>query len=394
MSDKNQLAARVGRMGTESAFEVLARARALEAQGRKVVHLEIGEPDFDTPPHIIEAAVEAVRSGFTHYNPAPGYPEVREAVGQFFGRTGRPTYPADRIVITPGAKPIMFYAILTLCDEGDEVLYPNPGFPMYQSLAEFAGATAVPVPLREENEFRMDPDEVASLVTARTKLLVLNSPHNPCGSALTQQDVEALAELAIEHDFYVLSDEVYWAMQYGGKHASIASVDDMADRTILLDGCSKTFAMTGWRLGFAAFPPGLMEPVIRMIINTVSCTSAFSQRAILAAVTGPWDPVQAMLDEFQKRRDVIVEGLNRIPGVSCLEPGGAFYVFPNVKALGVPSESVASHLLDDAGVACLSGTAFGANGQGYLRFSYANSIEAIRSALDAVEASLPNLQTA
>jgi aspartate aminotransferase len=394
MSDKNQLAARVGRMGTESAFEVLARARALEAQGRKVVHLEIGEPDFDTPPHIIEAAVEAVRSGFTHYNPAPGYPEVREAVGQFFGRTGRPTYPADRIVITPGAKPIMFYAILTLCDEGDEVLYPNPGFPMYQSLAEFAGATAVPVPLREENEFRMDPDEVASLVTARTKLLVLNSPHNPCGSALTQQDVEALAELAIEHDFYVLSDEVYWAMQYGGKHASIASVDGMADRTILLDGCSKTFAMTGWRLGFAAFPPGLMEPVIRMIINTVSCTSAFSQRAILAAVTGPWDPVQAMLDEFQKRRDVIVEGLNRIPGVSCLEPGGAFYVFPNVKALGVPSESVASHLLDDAGVACLSGTAFGANGQGYLRFSYANSIEAIRSALDAVEASLPNLQTA
>jgi aspartate aminotransferase len=392
MSDKNRLAARVGRMGTESAFEVLARARALEAQGRKVVHLEIGEPDFDTPAHIVEAAVEALRSGFTHYNPAPGYPEVREAVGQFFGRTGRPAYPADRIVITPGAKPIMFYAILTLCEEGDEVLYPNPGFPMYESLTEFAGATAVPVPLREGNEFRMDPDEVASLVTDRTKLLVLNSPHNPCGSALTQQDVEALAELAIEHDFYVLSDEVYWAMQYGGKHASIASVDGMADRTILLDGCSKTFAMTGWRLGFAAFPPELMEPVIRMIINTVSCTSAFSQQAILAAVTGPWDPVQVMLDEFQKRRDVIVEGLNRISGVSCLEPGGAFYVFPNVKALGVPSDTVASHLLDEAGVACLSGTAFGANGQGYLRFSYANSIEAIRSALDAMEASLPNLE--
>jgi aspartate aminotransferase len=394
MSERMELAARIGRMGTESAFEVLARARALEAQGRKVVHLEIGEPDFDTPSHIIEAAVEAVRSGFTHYNPAPGYPEVREAIGQFFGRTGRPAYPADRIVITPGAKPIMFYAILTLCEEGDEVLYPNPGFPMYESLTEFAGATAVPVPLREENEFRMDPDEVASLITDRTKLLVLNSPHNPCGSALTQDDVEALAKLAIEHDFYVLSDEVYWAMQYGGKHASIASVDGMADRTILLDGCSKTFAMTGWRLGFAAFPPDLMEPVIRMIINTVSCTSAFSQRAILAAVTGPWEPVHAMLDEFQKRRDVIVEGLNRIPGVSCLEPGGAFYVFPNVKALGVPSERVASHLLDDAGVACLSGTAFGAGGQGYLRFSYANSIEAIRSALDAVEASLPNLEQA
>jgi aspartate/methionine/tyrosine aminotransferase len=393
MSDKHRLAARVGRMGTESAFEVLAKARALESQGRKVIHLEIGEPDFDTPAHIIEAAVEALRSGFTHYNPAPGYPEVREAIGQFFGRTGRPSYPADRIVITPGAKPIMFYAILALCEEGDEVLYPNPGFPMYESLTSFAGATAVPVPLREENEFRMDPEEVASLVTDRTRLLVLNSPHNPCGSTLTQDDVEALAKLAIEHDFYVLSDEVYWAMQYGGEHASIASVDGMADRTILLDGCSKTFAMTGWRLGFAAFPPELMEPVIRMIINTVSCTSAFSQRAILAAVTGPWEPVQAMLDEFQKRRDVIVEGLNRIPGISCLEPGGAFYVFPSVKALGVPSEKVASFLLDEAGVAGLSGTAFGENGQGYLRFSYANSIEAIRAALDAIEASLPNLET-
>jgi aspartate/methionine/tyrosine aminotransferase len=391
MSDKNRLAARVGRMGTESAFEVLARARALEAQGRKVVHLEIGEPDFDTPSHIVEAAAEALRSGFTHYNPAPGYPEVREAIGEFFGRTGRPAYAADRIVITPGAKPIMFYAILTLCDEGDEVLYPNPGFPMYESLTNFAGATAVPVPLREENEFRMDPDEVASLVTDRTKLLVLNSPHNPCGSTLTKQDLEALAKLAIEKDFYVLSDEVYWAMQYGGEHASIASVDGMADRTILLDGCSKTFAMTGWRLGFAAFPPELVEPVVRMIINTVSCTAAFSQRAILAAVTGPWEPVKAMIDEFEKRRDVIVEGLNNIPGVSCLEPGGAFYVFPSVKATGVPSERLASFLLDEAGVACLSGTAFGANGQGYLRFSYANSIEAIRTALDAIETALPKL---
>jgi aspartate aminotransferase len=391
MSYKNRLAARVGRMGTESAFEVLARARALEAQGRKVVHLEIGEPDFDTPSHIVEAAAEALRSGFTHYNPAPGYPEVREAIGEFFGRTGRPAYAADRIVITPGAKPIMFYAILALCDEGDEVLYPNPGFPMYESLTNFAGATAVPVPLREENEFRMDPDEVASLVTDRTKLLVLNSPHNPCGSTLTKQDVEALAELAIRHDFYVLSDEVYWATRYGGDHASIASVDGMADRTILLDGCSKTFAMTGWRLGFAAFPPELIEPVVRMIINTVSCTAAFSQRAILAAVTGPWEPVQAMIDEFEKRRDVIVEGLNRIAGVSCLEPGGAFYVFPSVKALGIPSERVASFLLDEAGVACLSGTAFGEYGQGYLRFSYANSIEAIRTALDAIETALPKL---
>jgi len=394
MTHEPRLASRIGRMGTESAFEVLARARALEAQGRKVIHLEIGEPDFDTPAHIIEAAVEALHSGYTHYNPAPGYPEVREAIGEFFGRTGRGRFPADQVVITPGAKPIMFYAIMALCEEGDEVLYPDPGFPMYESITSFAGGRPVPVTLREENGFRMDPDEVRSKVTDRTRLLVLNSPHNPCGSSLTSEDVEAIARIAIEHDIYVLSDEVYWATRYGGEHASIASIDGMADRTILLDGCSKTFAMTGWRLGFAAFPKPLVEPVTRMIINTVSCTSAFSQRAILAAVTGPWEPVEAMIAEFQKRRDVIVEGLNRIPGISCLEPTGAFYAFPNVKALGRSSEDIASFLLDRAGVACLSGTAFGAGGQGYLRFSYANSVEAIRAALDAMEGTLQELASA
>jgi len=394
MGHEPRLASRVGRMGTESAFEVLARARALEAEGRKVIHLEIGEPDFDTPAHIIEAAVEALHSGYTHYNPAPGYPEVREAVGEFFGRTGRGRFPADQVVITPGAKPIMFYAIMALCEEGDEVLYPDPGFPMYESITSFAGGRAVPVTLREENGFRMDPDEVRSKVSDRTRLLVLNSPHNPCGSSLTVEDVEAIAQIAIEHDIYVLSDEVYWATRYGGEHASIASIDGMADRTILLDGCSKTFAMTGWRLGFAAFPKSLIEPVTRMIINTVSCTSAFSQRAILAAVTGPWEPIEAMIAEFQKRRDVIVEGLNRIPGISCLEPSGAFYAFPNVKALGRSSEDVASFLLDRGGVACLSGTAFGAAGEGYLRFSYANSVEAIRAALDAMEATLKELASA
>jgi aspartate/methionine/tyrosine aminotransferase len=378
-------------LGTESAFEVLARARALEAEGRKIIHLEIGEPDFDTPGHIVEAAAEALRQGFTHYVAAPGLPELREAVGDYFARTGRPHYPADQVVVTPGAKPIMFFAILALCEEGDEVLYPDPGFPMYESLASFSGAKPVPVPLREENEFRMDPDEVASLITDRTRLLVLNTPHNPCGSALTVHDVEALAGLAIERDLYVLSDEVYFAIRYGGDHRSIASVDGMEDRTILLDGCSKTFAMTGWRLGFGAFPAGLVEPVTRLIINTVSCTAAFSQRAALAALTGPWEPIEAMVEEFHKRRDVIVEGLNRIPGISCLEPGGAFYVFPNVKAIGQPSERVASFLLDRAGVACLSGTAFGNAGQGYLRFSYANSVDAIREALDAVESALPEL---
>jgi aspartate/methionine/tyrosine aminotransferase len=262
---------------------------------------------------------------------------------------------------------------------------------MYESITNFAGATAVPVRLREENEFRMDPDEVASLVTDRTRLLVLNTPHNPCGSALTGEDVEALARVALEHDLYVLSDEVYWAIRYSGEHASIASLDGMADRTILLDGCSKTFAMTGWRLGFGAFPRPLVEPVTRLIINSVSCTSSFSQRAVLAALSGPWEPVQAMIDEFQKRRDVIVEGLNRISGVSCLEPAGAFYVFPNVKQLGVASDRVATFLLEEAGVAGLSGTAFGSAGQGYLRFSYANSVDAIREALDAMETTLANL---
>ncbi|HEV8420989.1 MAG TPA: pyridoxal phosphate-dependent aminotransferase [Actinomycetota bacterium] len=391
MATEPRLSSRMGRLGTESAFEVLARARALEAQGRKVIHLEIGEPDFDTPAHITVAAADALKDGYTHYGPAPGLPEVREAVGEFFGRTGRPSYPAEQIVLTPGAKPIMFYSILALCEEGDEVLYPDPGFPMYESISNFAGATPVPVPLREANEFRMDPEEVASLVTDRTRLIVLNTPHNPCGSALTEGDVEALARVALEHDLFVLSDEVYWAIRYSGEHASIASLDGMADRTILLDGCSKTFAMTGWRLGFGAFPFPLVEPVSRLIINSVSCTSSFSQRAVLAALTGPWEPVQAMIDEFHKRRDVIVEGLNRIAGVTCLEPAGAFYVFPNVKQLGVPSERVAAFLLEEAGVACLSGTAFGSEGQGYLRFSYANSVDAIREALDAVETTLPNL---
>jgi aspartate/methionine/tyrosine aminotransferase len=391
MTVEPALAGRMSRLGTESAFEVLARARALEAEGRDVIHLEIGEPDFDTPAHIVEAAVDALHSGYTHYNPAPGYPDVREAIGEFFGRTGRGSYPADRIVITPGAKPVMFFTIMALCERGDEVLYPNPGFPMYESIAHFAGATPVAVPLREENEFRMDPEEVASLVTDRTKLLILNSPHNPCGSTLAREELEALAAIAIEHDLTVFTDEVYWAINYEGEHVSIVSIDGMADRTVLLDGCSKTFAMTGWRLGFAALPPPLVEPVTRLIINSVSCTSAFSQRAILAALTGTWEPIATMIAEFRKRRDVIVEGLNRLDGVSCLEPGGAFYVFPNVKALGRPSSEVASFLLSEAGVAGLAGTAFGAHGEGYLRFSYANSIEAIQEALAAIAVVLPDV---
>ncbi len=392
MAKKLTLAKRMSRLGTESAFEVLARARALEAEGRRIIHLEIGEPDFDTPAHIVEAAAEALRAGYTHYNPAPGYPEVRDAIGEFFGRTGRPRYAADRIVITPGAKPIMFFAIMALCGKGDEVLYPNPGFPMYESITAFAGAKPVAIPLRERNQFRMDPDEVASLVTKRTRMLVINSPHNPCGSALTKADVEALAAIAIERDLIVLSDEMYWAIRYGTEHTSIATLDGMADRTILLDGCSKTFAMTGWRLGFAAIPPALVEPVTRLIINSVSCTSAFSQRAILAAVTGPWEPVDAMVAEFHRRRDVMVDGLNAIEGISCLVPDGAFYVFPNVSATGASSSRIEEFLLREAGVAGLSGTAFGKHGEGYLRFSYANSVEAIQEALGAIAAALPRVE--
>jgi aspartate aminotransferase len=386
------MAARMSRLGTESAFEVLARARALEAGGRKIIHLEIGEPDFDTPRHIVEAAADALREGFTHYVAAAGLPELREAVGEFFGRTGRGRYPADRVVVTPGAKPIMFYAILAVCEEGDEVLYPDPGFPMYESITSFVGGTPVPVPLKEENQFRMDPEEVASLITDRTKLLIINSPHNPCGSALSKEDVESLARLAIEHDLYVLSDEVYWAIRYEDEHSSIAAIDGMQDRTILLDACSKTFAMTGWRLGFCGVPSSLVEPFTRLVINSVSCSAAFTQRAALAAVTGPWEPVEAMVNEFHKRRDVMVEGLNRIPGIRCQEPAGAFYVFPNISELGVTSKAMAETLLEKAGVAGLWGTAFGSQGEGYIRLSYANSVEAIRDALDAIENTVTDLK--
>ena len=385
-----RLADRMARLGTESAFEVLARARAIEDAGGKIIHLEIGEPDFPTAPHIVEAAVEALRAGATHYVPAPGIPPLRQAVAAFLERTGRMRVPPDRVIVTPGAKPIMFFTILALAGQGDEVLYPDPGFPMYESITSFAGAVPVPVPLRERNGFRVDTDELERLITQRSKLLIINSPHNPCGSALTRQDCEAIAAIAQRHDLIVLTDEVYWAIRYGPEqeHASVLDVDGMADRTILLDGWSKTFAMTGWRLGFGVFPPALVEPVTRLAINSVSCTSAFSQYAAIAALEGPWDPVDRMVAEFRRRRDIIVAGLNDIPGISCLEPPGAFYVFPNITETGQTSADLQARLLKDAGVAALSGTAFGAYGEGFLRFSYANSVENIRLALEAIRAQL------
>jgi len=383
-----RLADRMARLGTESAFEILARARAIEDAGGKIIHLEIGEPDFPTAPHTIQAAVEALRAGATHYVPAPGIPPLRQAVAAFLEATGRMRVTPDRVIITPGAKPIMFFSILALANEGDEVLYPDPGFPMYESITSFAGAVPVPVPLRERNGFRVDTGELERLITDRSRLLIINSPHNPCGSALTRQDCEAIAAVALRHDLIVLSDEVYWAIRYGHQHASVLDVDGMADRTILLDGWSKTFAMTGWRLGFGVFPPALVEPVTRLAINSVSCTSAFSQYAAIAALEGPWDPVDQMVAEFRRRRDIIVAGLNDIPGISCLEPQGAFYAFPNITGTGQTSADLQARLMADAGVAALGGTAFGPYGEGFLRFSYANSVENIRLALEAIRAQL------
>ena len=396
-----RLADRMARLGTESAFEVLARARAIEDAGGKMIHLEIGEPDFPTAPHIVEAAVEALHAGATHYVPAPGIPPLRQAVAAFLERTGRMRVTPDRVVVTPGAKPIMFFTVLALAGEGDEVLYPDPGFPMYESITSFTGAVPVPVPLRERNGFRIDTGELERLITDRSRLLIINSPHNPCGSALTREDCEAIAAIALRHDLTVLSDEVYWAIRYGHhgaspggrppatpRGASVLDVDGMADRTILLDGWSKTFAMTGWRLGFGVFPPALVEPVTRLAINSVSCTSAFSQYAAIAALEGPWDPVDQMVAEFRRRRDIIVAGLNDIPGITCLEPKGAFYAFPNITGTGQTSAELQAKLLANAGVAALSGTAFGPCGEGFLRFSYANSVENIRLALEAIRTQL------
>jgi aspartate aminotransferase len=387
-----RLTDRMGRLGTESAFEVLGMARALEAEGRKVIHLEIGEPDFDTPAHISEAAARAIRDGYTHYCPAPGLPELREAAAGFFARTRDVEVPAERIVVTPGSKPIMFYALLALCQEGDEVIYPDPGFPMYESIAAFVGATPIPLPLREERGFRPDPDELASLVTDRTRMVFLNSPHNPCGSAIGREDMERIADVVRERDLYVFSDEMYWAVRYGAEHVSIASLPGMRDRTILLDGCSKTFAMTGWRLGFAALPEAIVEPVTRLVINSVSCTAAFTQMAAAAALDGPWEPIVEMVERFRRRRAVIVDGLNTIGGLTCLEPEGAFYAFPNVKALGGTGRDLVRYLLEEAGVATLWGSAFGPGGEGYLRLSYANSEENLRAALEAMEATLPGFR--
>jgi aspartate aminotransferase len=386
-----RLAERMSRLGTETAFEVLARAKALEAQGREIIHLEIGEPDFDTPAHIKAAAVRALEEGWTHYTPAAGIPALREAIADYIRRTrGIPVGP-EHVVVVPGGKPIMFFAILALVEEGDEVIYPNPGFPIYESMIRFVGARPVPLRLRMENEFRVDVEELARLITPRTRMLILNSPANPTGGVLTREDLEAIAELCLKHDLVVLSDEIYSRILYEGEHISIASFPGMLERTIILDGFSKTYAMTGWRLGYGVMPEPLAEAVTRLMINSNSCTAAFTQIAGIAALTGPQDEVDRMVAAFRERREVMVEGLNRLPGFRCLKPKGAFYAFPNIEGAGMSSRELAHYLLEEAGVAVLSGTAFGEYGEGFLRLSFANSIENIQKALERIEKALQRL---
>jgi aspartate/methionine/tyrosine aminotransferase len=379
-----QFAKRMDRLGTETAFSVLARAKQLEREGKNVVHLEIGEPDFDTPQHIIDAACEAMNSGYTHYGPSAGDPEFRETVAWHLNRSRGTDYTADNITIVFGAKPIIYWGITACVDEGDEVIYPNPGFPIYESMINFVGGVPVPCPLREENDFRFDVDELASLITPKTKMLIINSPQNPTGGVLEPEDLEKIAQLAINNDLWVMSDEPYERVLYEGTHHSIAALPGMQDRTLLLDCFSKMFAMTGWRLGWGATSPALAAQLAKLQTNCTSCVSAFTQRAGIAALRGSFDESDAMVAEFKRRRDVIVDGLNSIPGISCLRPKGAFYVFPNITGTGFSSKELETRLLDEAGVACLAGTSFGKHGDGYLRFSYANSVENLNKALDRI----------
>jgi aspartate aminotransferase len=377
-----RLAQRMVGIGTETAFEAAARARALEATGRDVIHLEIGEPDFDTPTNVRAAAKKALDEGWTHYGPPLGLPQLREAIAADASRRkGFAVDPAN-VVVTPGAKPIMFIALLSLVEPGDEVIYPDPGFPIYESMTSYAGGKPVPIALRMENDFRMDPAEIRQKVTDRTKLIIFNSPHNPTGAVLAEDDIAAIADIARERDITVLADEIYGRILYEGEHHSIAALPDMPERTIVLDGFSKTYAMTGWRLGYAILPPALVEPYSKMIINSVSCTSSFSQIAAVEALTGPQDEVEAMVEEFRVRRSLIVDGLNQVSGFRCAVPQGAFYAFPNVAGTGLSGSELADRLLYDGGVCVLSGSAFGQVGRDHLRVSYANSQENLSRALE------------
>jgi len=381
-----RLSDRIARLGTETAFEVLVRARALEAQGKSVVHLEIGEPDFDTPPHVCEAACEALRAGATHYGPSAGLPELREAVAEdsMKRRGGRAT--PEMVVVTPGGKPIMFFAILALVDPGDEVLYPNPGFPIYESMIRYIGGVPVPVRLLEEKGFALDVDQLCDKVGPRTRLIVLNYPHNPTGGVVPEAGLRAIADVAARWGVPVLSDEIYSRILYDTPHVSIAAMPGMEPLAIVLDGFSKTYAMTGWRLGYGIMPASLAQVVARLQTNATSCTATATQIAGVAALRGDQSPVDRMVRELRRRRDAIVEGLRSLPGFQCARPRGAFYAFPNITRTGWSSRALADKLLEEAGVACLSGTAFGEFGEAHLRFSYANSMENIQEALGRIRA--------
>jgi aspartate aminotransferase len=380
------LARRMSRLGTETAFEVLNKARALERQGRNIIHLEIGEPDFDTPASVVEAAVDALHNGWTHYGPSAGLPDLRQALAEYVGRTRGVKVTSDEVVVVPGGKPIIFFTILSLIDEGDEVIYPNPGFPIYESMINYVGGRAVPIALREERDFSLDVKELESLISERTKLIIINSPQNPTGGVLERRDIEHIASVIGDRNIMVLSDEIYSRLLFdGGQHFSIMSVPGMQERTILLDGFSKTYAMTGWRMGYGVMRPDLAAHMTRLMTNSNSCTASFTQVAGIEAIRGDQSSVDRMRDEFQRRRDVFVAGLNNIKGFSCRMPKGAFYVFPNTKGTGWKSKPLADALLEQAGVAALSGTAFGAFGEGYLRFSVANSLENLNEALARLE---------
>lgn len=378
-----QLATRQALLGTETAFETLAKAKELERQGKSIVHLEIGEPDFDTPEHIRDAAKQALDDGFTHYGASAGQIELREAIAKH--QTERQGYDvsADSVIVTPGGKPVMFFTIMALVEQGVEVIYPNPGFPIYESMINYMGGIAVPMQLNEESGYNADIDNLRSLITTRTKLIIINSPNNPCGSVIPESDLEKIAEMAGENDLVVLADEIYKDMYYGDQeHVSITKFPGMRERTVILDGFSKSYAMTGWRLGYGVFPDFLVEPVTRLMTNSVSCTSVFSQMAAIAALEGPQDSVAAMMEEFTKRRDLVVEGLNSLPGITCPVPKGAFYAFPNIRGTGMSSQEFANKALYEAGVALLAGTAFGAFGDGYIRISFANSQENLLEAIE------------
>ena len=383
---------RMDRLGTESAFEVLAKAKGLEAQGRDIVHLEIGQPDFITPANICEAAFKAMKDGHTGYGPSAGLLEFREVIAEHISETRGVEIHPDEVTVTPGAKPIIFFTILALVNEGDEVIYPNPGFPIYESVIDFIDGKAIPLPLREEVNFRFRIEDLEASISDRTKLLIINSPQNPTGGTSAKSDLEAIAELAIKHNFYVLTDEVYSRILYEGVHDSLISLPGMKERTILLEGHSKTYAMTGWRLGYGIAPTELADKITQLTINSNSCTATFTQFAGIEALKGPQDFVHEMVTEFRKRRDAIVDGLNAIEGVSCIKPFGAFYVFPNVSQLPLSCQDLSDYLLEDAGVAVLPGTAFGKYGDGYLRLSYANSLENIQEALARMDSAISRIR--